>query len=166
MSLHYVLSYERKRNGVSLFQTASWRSLSFTRFALESQRKPKRNGYKQLKTLVPVWPVFRVRHGWAGAHQIWGPNWIFAKNHFTFSLGRGVGHVPGEHKPDFRHFQTHSFSENQKIWKSSKYKYIFGPTEVVEILKKSYEFYRNRRQIWAKSMILCSKHCCFSSPWS
>ena len=67
---------------------------------------------------------------WAGAHQIWGPTWIFSKKRFTFSLGRGVGHVPGEHKPHFRHFQTHSFSENKKKRKSSKYKYIFGPKKV------------------------------------
>ena len=65
-----------------------------------------------------------------GADRSGGPNWIFAKNRFTFSLGRGVGHVPGEHKPFFRAFQTHSFSEHQTFWKSAKYKYIFGPTEV------------------------------------
>ena len=43
----------------------------------------------------------------------------------TFSLRRGVGHVPGEHKPFFRAFQTHSFSENQKFSKSIKYKYFY-----------------------------------------
>ena len=64
-----------------------------------------------------------------------GPTWVFAKKRFTFFLGRGVGHVPGAHKPHFRAFQTHSFSENQKINKSTKYKYIFGSTEVDEKYK-------------------------------
>ena len=58
------------------------------------------------------------------------------ENCFTFSLGRGVGHVPGEHKHDFRYFQTHSFSENLKILKSTKYKYIFDLKKVDEKSKK------------------------------
>ena len=63
---------------------------------------------------------------WFRLHPIWGANLFFNGNCFTFSLGRGVGHVPGEHKPDFRAFQTHSFSEHPKKIKSIKYKYIFG----------------------------------------
>ena len=42
----------------------------------------------------------------------------------------GVGHAHGEHKHDFRAFQTHSFSENQQFSKSTKYKYIFESEKV------------------------------------
>ena len=92
--------------------------------------------------------------------------WIFAETRFTFSLGRGVDHVPGHHKPQKWTIQTHSFSEHPKIFESTKYKYIFGSTEVDEILKKSYEFYQNRSQIWARTMILCSHTDPTMNSWS
>ena len=81
-------------------------------------------------------------------------------------FGRVVGHVPGHHKPQKWTIQTHSFSEHPKNFESTKYKYIFGSMEVGEILKKSYEFYQNRSQIWARTMILCSHTDPTMNSWS
>ena len=54
---------------------------------------------------------------------------FFAKSLQVFSE-EGAGHAHGEHKHDFRAFQTHSCSENQKIQTFIKYKCVFGSTEV------------------------------------
>ena len=74
---------------------------------------------------------------WGGAHRPGGPIWIFAESRFTFSLGSGVDHVPGHHKPQKWTIQTHSFSEHPKIFESTKSKYIFGSMEVDEKSKNS-----------------------------
>ena len=60
-------------------------------------------------------------------------------------LGVGVGHAHTEHKHDFWAFQTHSFSENKKLYKSMKYEKSYSCLKLMEKNKNSLFFGPNEQ---------------------
>ena len=59
----------------------------------------------------------------------------FLKILFTSALGDGVGHVPGHDKPNKSTIQTHSFSENKKLYESLKYAKSYGSLKLMKFSK-------------------------------